>query len=160
MSPAGYTEAMRIQQRLRSLLFPLLAVTALACAPLPPAVAPDFQRTRSFDLEPPEAWTRILEVMARKGIQLKAIERESGVIYGEELIPRDPRLADCGRGRSWSPLDTTALTLNVFVRRNGSGSKITVNTKYKQMYSSGLDQRFVLCHSTGVLEDEIFAALQ
>jgi hypothetical protein len=141
-----------------SVCVPLLAL--LACAPLPPTQPPDFQRTRTVALAPDAAWARILEVMADKRIQLKAVERESGVIYAEELIARDPRLADCGRGRSWTALDQTALTLNVFVRENGGGSKVTINTSFKQMYSSGLDQRFVLCHSTGALEEEIFAALR
>jgi hypothetical protein len=138
----------------------LLTLAIAACAPIPPVETPGIQRTRSFALAPDAAWARILEVMADKRIQLKAVDRESGVIYGEELIPRDPRLADCGRGRSWTALDQTALTLNVFVRENGGGSKVTVNTSYKQMYSSGLDQRFVLCQSTGALEEEIFAALR
>jgi hypothetical protein len=139
---------------------PLVALAVCACAPIPPAAAPDIQRTRTFALAPDAAWARLLEVMADQRLQLKAVERESGVIYAEELIARDPRLADCGRGRSWTPLDQTALTLNVFVRENGSGSKVTINTSFKQMYSSGIDQRFVLCHSTGALEEEIFAALR
>lgn len=143
----------------------ILLVTAFllalgACAPLPPGEPAEFERTRTFDVNPAEAWARILEFMAAKGIQLKALERESGVIYAEELMTRDERLADCGRGRSWTPLDQTALTMNVYVRHNGTGSKVTVNTRYKQMYSSGLDQRFVLCNSTGALEEELFAALQ
>jgi hypothetical protein len=47
----------------------------------------------------------------------------------------------------------------VFVRPEGGGSRVTVNSRFTQMYASGLDARPVLCNSTGALEGKIFAAL-
>jgi hypothetical protein len=138
----------------------LAGLLLAACAPLPPEERPGPERTRTVALGFDETWRRVLDSVADEGIPLKEVARESGVLYAEGLIPRNPALADCGRGRSWSALPQTALAVNVFVRPDGSGTRVTVNARYTQMYASGLDQRFVLCRSTGALEERIFAALR
>jgi hypothetical protein len=144
---------------MRTALAACLALLALACAPTAPVSRPNFERTRQVALAPDDAWRRILEFLASEGILIRSVDRASGVLYAEQLMDRDPSLADCGSGGSWRALPQTALSLNVFVRPNGSGSRVTVNSRFTQMYASGIDARPVLCFSTGALEGRIFGAL-
>jgi len=144
---------------MRTALAALAVLLLAACAPNGPQSHPSFERTRQVALSPDDVWRRTLDFLAAEGILIRSADRTSGVLYAEQLMDRDPSLADCGSGGSWRALPQTALSLNVFVRAEGGSTRVTVNTRFTQMYSSGMDARPVLCVSTGALEGKLFAAL-
>ncbi len=138
----------------------LLVAALVGCTPLPPTATADFKQTRQVEIDFDGAWQRIIDQLANEPIPIKALERSSGVIYAQGLVPSDSGMADCGRGRGWKAIDQTAVNLNVFVRQAPTATAITINARFTQVYVSGPDSRVILCVSKGTLEERIFDSLR
>jgi hypothetical protein len=106
-----------------------------------------------------DTWEQLIDWLADQPLQIKGLERESGVLYAEGLLAPELGWADCGGSGSWYPLDLLA-TLNVFVRPTPEGARVTVDARFARLYGSGGDRRLVQCVSTGRLEAATLAALR
>jgi hypothetical protein len=142
------------EMKLRS-IFLFLPICLMSCA-TPPKQA-IFDKTKTFDMSKDAVWEDLLSFFTSNNIQIKTIEKDSGVIYAERSGV-DATMADCGD----VPLAVEVLrsgTLNVFVRSVGSKTQVTVNSDFKvtRMFDN---QTYVQpCNSTGLLEKSILESI-
>ena len=127
------------------------ALSLSACATPPKKIA--FEKSRSYSLSKDAAWERLLGFFTSNNIQIKTIEKDSGVIYAERTLS-DASMADCGQNALAGEIGRP-VTLNVFVRQVGEKTDVTVNTDFKVIRifdgATWSDQ----CHSRGVLERSV-----
>lgn len=133
-----------------------LAVMLTGCstAKAPPVPV---EASRSYAMPYDEVWGRVVEVLASANIQIKTIEKESGVIYAEPA-QANPAFADCGAD-IFSVTVARPATLNIVVRPADSGTVVTVNTSFRKVRSFDNTPYTAACHSTGLLETTILAAI-
>lgn len=139
---------------------PWLAVALLGAGcvgPSGPVVSYAVERERVAAGSFGDVWDALLDTLSDSPLQIRGIDRQSGVLYAEGLI--DPALgwADCGRPGWWHPQDQIAI-VNVYVRDAAPGTRVLVNARFQRLYSSGGDRRLVQCTSTGALERDLLAA--
>lgn len=105
-----------------------------------------------------EIWMKLMRYLTTNRIQIKTIDKESGIIYAENLHI-DP--SQWGQNCKSGLLETEnggVATLNVFVAEFEPGvTSVTVNAFILRRIGSALTTR--ACPSNGKLEDMIFGAL-
>lgn len=113
-------------------------------------------------------WDRLVRFFALNSIQVKTIDKASGVIFAERQLAAAAtgvdrgligNYADCGAGFLDIPF-MNMIQLNVYVREVGAGSEATVTTTFRQVFKPGSPNQSTECNSTGILESEILAALR
>ena len=102
-------------------------------------------------------WESLLDYFTRNNIQIKTIEKDSGVIYAERAS-FDAGMADCGEAPIARELVRSA-SLNVFVRSQQGGTQVSVNTTFAIVRSFDNQSWKAECFSTGALEREILNAI-
>jgi hypothetical protein len=137
------------------------AVTALtfalaACATPPKQVS--FKNSETYNLSKDETWERLLSFFTSNNVQIKTIEKDSGVIYAERSTI-DASMADCGEAPLMAEIARTG-TLNVFVRSKAGQTEVTVNSEFKVIRMFDNQTFTVACHSTGTLEASILASIR
>jgi hypothetical protein len=134
----------------------LAALVALAgCATPPKQTA--FSNTQTYQSSKDQVWSDLLAFFTSNNIQIKTIEKDSGVIYAERSRS-DPSMADCGQDLAVE-LSRPA-TLNVFVKPEASGTTVTVNATFEVIRSFDNRTWTAPCHSTGVLERQILSSIK
>jgi hypothetical protein len=135
----------------------LLAFAMAGCATAPQTH--QFQNTVTTSLPYDAAWSNIMDFFSSRNIQIKTIEKDSGIIYAESTTV-DQRFADCGNPGLAVPLQNTA-SFNVFVRPLDSElTQLTVNSQHKQLRQfGGYPPVVVDCNSTGSLETAILQSV-
>jgi hypothetical protein len=121
--------------------------------------AVDNSRVFSRDFE--GTWTSVIQFFTTHNIQIKTIEKASGVIYAERSYAASSDAApyaDCGSAGLWVVL-STSVQFNVFVIKDGVSTKVTVNTTFKQQRQFQSTVMTVECTSTGGLEQQVLSAL-
>jgi predicted small lipoprotein YifL len=102
-----------------------------------------------------KTWEATVDVFAERNIQIKTIDRASGIIAAEPqsltTIAADS-LADCGHSSTGGALQdrmarTESATWNVLVR--GDSTKATVKATVRFAFVSGLNGQTYECSSTG-----------
>ena len=117
--------------------------------------------TQTYNEDFDTTWNHLIQYFTTHNIQIKTIEKASGVLYAERafVVAADfASFADCGSPGLFTILGTSA-SLNVFVVKSGNATMVTVNTAYKQNLQFDRNLRSVDCTSTGGLEAQILAAL-
>lgn len=131
----------------------LFAVTSCATPPKETAI----NNSRTYSISKDEAWERLLTFFTGNNIQIKTIEKDSGVIYAERAIV-DTSMADCGQRPFAQELGRTA-TMNVFVRAVSAGTQVTVNTSFSVNRRFDNQTWTDQCSSTGSLETQVLASV-
>ncbi|MDJ1632246.1 hypothetical protein [Rhizobium rhizogenes] len=140
--------------------YKLLTVATLAalssCATPPKATV--FKNSETFSVTKDQAWEKLLAFFTSNNVQIKTIEKDSGVIYAERSGV-DATYADCGQGGLAVDVSRSG-TLNVFVREVSAGkTQVTVNTDFKIMRQFDGQPIIGECKSTGSLERGILSGL-
>ncbi len=104
-------------------------------------------------------WAAVMSYFTEKGVSIKTIEKDSGIIYAEKMYGQtlDENWADCG---DYSPFATSSsVSLNLFVRKDLKSEQIlvAVNMEFSQIqnipglfFNSNIQN--VVCNSKGGLE--------
>lgn len=135
---------------------------ALAGCATPPAYVP-FDNSTTVSLSKDEVWSNLVEYFATSNISIKTIEKDSGIIYAERMLAGAYEIgsvASCGANFMAPSMGATA-DLNVFVREQTGGTRITVTTNFREMRSNAManGQMFTAqCNSLGVMEAGILRA--
>jgi hypothetical protein len=98
-----------------------------------------------------------LAFFTSNNIQIKTIEKDSGVIYAERARA-DPSMADCGQDLAVE-LSRPA-NLNVFVKEASGGTQVTVNANFEVVRTFDNRTWNAPCHSTGLLEKQILSSIK
>lgn len=139
-----------------SQLAALAAIVGLASCATPPTQRA-VENARTFPISKDQAWEALLIYFTSNNIQIKTIEKDSGVIYAERSLS-DASMADCGAVPIAMETGRPA-SLNVFVRETGAGTQVTVNAQFEVIRNfDGATWRDP-CFSTGVLERQLLGAV-
>lgn len=126
------------------------------CATMP--VATDFDNSRSYSQSKDAVWTDLVTFFATNNIQIKTIEKVSGVIYAERGR-FDDAIADCGEDPFYPEISRIA-SFNVLVLSQGAQTSVTVTSEYKANRLGPYNEpKTTQCLSTGVLERRILDAI-
>lgn len=135
----------------------LAAIMALSACGTPPKTY-NFDRSNTYPVSKDEAWERLLTYFTSNNIQIKTIEKDSGVIYAERALV-DASTADCGQGGLAVDVSRTG-GLNVFVRSIGpKQTQVSVNSDYKITRMFDGQVMVTPCNSTGLLEGQILRSI-
>ena len=100
-----------------------------------------------------------MQFFSDNSIQIKTLERDSGVVYAEVVAVKPGLSLDCGSPGIWNVRSTSA-TINVFIREAASGEvTATVNTVGVKHRQFDVSYQTVQCVSTGHIERRILDAL-
>ena len=116
----------------------------------------EFDKTAHYPYSGDSVWPAIIEVFAENNLDIRTLERASGLVAGEYrgAPAENPSEYACPGGMFLSPLRDT-LSYNVFMREApGGGSNVTVNVNVERLYRSSWDgsQTIRDCQSTGAIE--------
>lgn len=132
----------------------LLGLAGCATAPVPT----DFDNTRVYSKSKDEVWTSLVAFFATNNIQIKTIEKDSGVIYAERSS-FDKVMADCGLDYLYVDV-TNVASFNVLVIPRGAQTSVTVTSEFKAGRLGPYNATKVTqCLSTGYLEQQILDAI-
>jgi|ERR1700748_584578 len=129
-----------------SLLFAVLGATACATAPQ----AHDVKKYGTIHASADATWAAVIALFGEKGWPIETIDKGSGLISTKWLQGR-AELADCGT----APLATVVATrgrFNLIVRPAPDGTRITINTTFRQVRSFADQSSVIECTSTGIVE--------
>ncbi|MBX3584748.1 MAG: hypothetical protein KF810_22970 [Rhizobiaceae bacterium] len=117
-----------------------------------------FERTKTYSATKDEIWTRLISYFTSNNIQIKTIEKDSGVIYAERSMV-DASIADCGQGGLAADVVRTG-GLNVFVQSlEPNKTQVSVNSDYKITRVFDGQPMVTACNSTGLIEGQILKHL-
>lgn len=143
---------------MRVRVFAALAVGAALTGCGTPPKSYSFDRSKTYPISKDEAWERLLGYFTSNNIQIKTIEKDSGVIYAERAVV-DAAIADCGDGGLAVDVARSG-GLNVFVRSiSARETQVSVNSDYK--ITRMFDGQVIIgqCNSTGFLERQILSSV-
>lgn len=131
----------------------LMTVFLCSCATAP--VQHRVESQRNFDAPPEKVWAGLMDYFTSNNIQIKTIEKDSGVIYAEQLyIGQDTavdHIADCGKYTLEIP-EQTNVSFNVFVREEKPVT-VNVNASFSRVWRFGnYPPTKRSCTSKGTLE--------
>ncbi len=146
-----------------TLIPPILIMLLLtSCVTLPAIYNVDAQKT--LDASSDIVWSGLMQFFTENNIQIKTIEKDSGVVYAERIYSATSTSSqntlpdawfDCGRSDMETPVSST-LSLNVFVRDDlkKENTTVSINAVFSQKWYSHWDgrNRMIPCNSTGTLE--------
>jgi hypothetical protein len=134
------------------------AMAIVASCATPPKTY-TFDKTRTYPISKDEAWERLLGYFTTNNIQIKTIEKDSGVIYAERALV-DASIADCGDGGLTVDVSRSG-GLNVFVRAiSPNETQVSVNSDYKITRTFDTQVIVTPCNSTGLIEGQILRSIQ
>lgn len=139
----------------------ILAVSLAGCVTPPKSF--DVKASREYAADKEQIWQNLMRFFATNSIQIKTLEKESGVVFAERSFqtPSDPtsgkieNWADCGVDTSSLAIGQSA-TMNVFVEALAPDrARATVTTDFGEtrqgIWASNIIAN-VRCNSTGELE--------
>lgn len=140
-----------------ALLVALLPL-ASSCVTQPGAYTYDKSRFYSGSSKD-EVWRKIIQFFSENNIQVRTIEKDSGIVYAEatRISPGElSSYADCG-SFPFEVVVSGTVRLNIFADESEEGTKVSVNTDFKSERSNiGDGSRSVgVCNSMGTLEKTI-----
>jgi hypothetical protein len=158
ITACGYDQSIKSNSVMRSLALLLGCAAVAGCVSAPQTY--EFEKTRVYQKPYDQAWTDLIEFFSGSNIQIKTIEKDSGIIYAESTS-FDPSFADCGSAPGDQVVANNA-QFNVFVRRlDEQLTQVTVNSDFRQVRGGGFGFYYssyvVTCNSTGRLEQAVLA---
>lgn len=147
---------------LKQIITSLVAILTLSACATPPAQY-TFDKSRTYEQSKDKTWESLMEYFTEKNIPIKNIEKDSGIVYSEQMIAgiHTPEYADCGQ-HGLTQIIHTNIAANVFVKElSKSRSKATANVNFTAMKQFGNHPPiYVNCNSKGVAEQRILDALE
>lgn len=141
---------------MNSKAFVCMALGLAGC--VTPAVKTDFRNSAVVARPEAQVWADLIGYFTSHQIQIRTIERDSGVIYAERAL-FDPVFASCDHDPTLTEISGT-VTMNVFVRPlSPNQTQVTVNADFHQIGTLGRTDYNLDCFSTGVLEAQILRAV-
>lgn len=147
---------------MKNLTFAAIAALAVSACATPPAYI-EFDNSTSVEKSKDEVWANLVEYFATSNIAIKTIEKDSGIIYAERMLAGPAEIssvASCGANFMAPSIAATA-DLNVFVRDQPGGTRVTVTARFRETRSDALANgqlSTVNCNSLGVIEAAILRA--
>ena len=157
---------------MRYLLVALITSVFLTACETLPIIQHPVETQRDFDASKERVWAGLMVYFTTAGIQIKTIEKASGIIYAEQIAAGRDRSVDtlmhCGFYLE-IPVESV-IGFNVFVRSGPQLTTVSVNTSFFRTWLSypspnigHPDRRFGnyqhqtkrSCTSTGALEQGI-----
>ena len=139
----------------------LTLLTLSACATPPQSYT--FDNSRTYNQSKDKTWENLMEYFTSRGIPIKNIEKDSGIVYSEQMLSGIKTLeyADCGKD-DFAPIISSNVEANVFVKDlSPKKSKATANINFTATRRLGnYPPVYVRCNSKGVAENLILDALQ
>lgn len=152
----------------------LFAMLLAGCAT--PAQVYEFKNARDYAVTKDVLWDRLMRYFATSNIQIKTLEKSSGVVYAEKMLADAPPvtwdergkigdMADCGKDMLTVPA-SHIVQFNVYVRDvpGSSRSSATITASFRETYQ---DMSYTTgpppprsCNSTGLLERRILDILE
>lgn len=137
-------------------LYAAAAILVAGCASAPATY--NFDNSAMIAKSYDDTWSSISRFFTSNNIQIKTIEKDSGLIYAERSTQRPSTpgkigdIGDCGSpGMDISQVNT--VQLNVFAQEAGpQQTEVTVNTTMTETRCFGQTCHTVTCNSTGRLE--------
>ena len=128
---------MRVRDRAILLsLAALLYIGTSGCAFYAPPATPAPRTATPVGASFATTWDALIDVFAERHIQIRAVDRASGVLVAEPLLLRDSpdSAADCGRGKflTLTPRATDAVW-NVLVRGDSSTSTVKASVRFSRV---------------------------
>jgi hypothetical protein len=142
----------------RALLVLGVSVAVAGCSTPPKQHA--FENTWTVNNNKDKVWEKAVGFLAMNNISVKAIEKDSGIIYAETTRFDPSMVADCGDDPLLQVVDSKA-EFNVFVRPVDAGTTtVAVNTDFTVVKQFGNNPPIQqACTSRGVLERAILQAV-
>ena len=151
---------------MRTLLI-LSVLLFFGCATAP--LTYNFDSTRTYEAMEGEVWSDLMAFFTTNNIQIRTIERDSGIVYAERLYAGGDSLslfsqfADCGNYALEIPGPGSA-SFNVFVNDEISDQiTVSVTTNFTMVWSSSSMWSTTTvvraCNSTGWLEGLVLNAI-
>ena len=139
-----------------------IAVTALAGAIVCGCASPPKTYTVENSSSVPDAynvvWTRLMQWFTSSQVQIKTIDKASGVIYAERASVANTDYADCGDPGIAISIARPA-SMNVFVQPiSAQQTRVTITLTVTETRSFDKNVFQVSCNSTGRLEREMLLA--
>ena len=154
-------------------MFRIIGITAAVCAVLVACATPMksyvFDSSREFSEGKDMIWGRVMSILTTGDIQIKTLEKDSGVVYAEQLrvhASEMEQFADCGTsGFGTIPTGPGTVSFNIFVLESpASGTTVTVNARFVQPVSVyaviANVHELRECNSKGVLERAMLGSLK
>ena len=142
---------------MKTRFLPFCLVALLAGCATPPGTH-TVQAVRTYEKPYDQVWEDVVEFLASNNIQIKNIAKDSGVIYAERMSFKND-IADCGQPGLFQIVGRTG-GFNIFVRRTKDKAQVSINTTFKETRQFQSTVMSVDCTSTGVLENQILAAIK
>ena len=144
---------------------PFAALAVLSGCATAPAVY-QFDNSDVMDADFAETWESTIDYFSSRNIQIRTIERDSGLIYAERMYAggydsATGGYADCGSQPMYTPT-RSSISFNVFVRSvDEESTRVTVTTSFSQTLVMGSYPPIqVECNSTGLLETSVLRAIK
>ena len=121
----------------------------------------DFDNSIHFPYQGDSVWPVIMEVFAENHLNIRTLERASGIVTGEYRgYPTPEGAYDCRSGMLRRPIRDT-LTYIVFMREAPNGTTVSVNVLVDRFTNSSWDGtlKILNCVSTGLLETTLLARI-
>lgn len=147
----------------------ILGVLFTSCVTYTPPIKKDIVKTKDFTQSYDEVWAKITNWFTTKGLPIKNVDKNSGLITSEYKLDNMPSYTkygsptatslymDCGVG---GYLSAEGGTINVLVIKKDNFVNVTINAFFSSYlsYSGYTPPQSVraTCFSNGTLEKEIF----
>lgn len=136
----------------------LTTLLCLSCATAPKIRPEDVQKKFHVEVPFDVAWTAVIGTFADLNLPIANLEKDSGLIMTDWVrFPED--FCDCGSAPLAIEISRQG-KFNVFVKREGTGVSLTVNTTYEVVREVMDTRANVRCVSTGRLEQTIHERVQ
>jgi uncharacterized lipoprotein len=138
-------------------VFGILATTVGSSCVAPPK---EYNVRKSSTVAAPYnlVWTRLMQWFTSSQVQVKTLDRASGVIYAERATFAETDYADCGSPGIYQ-VTARPISMNVFVQPiSAQQTRVTVNVNVTESRVFDTSHLQIQCNSTGRLERQILAA--
>lgn len=144
-----------MSRKLRTAALSLCVALMAGCATAPSMHT--IQNSRVYSMSYDQTWQNTVAFFASHNIQIKNIAKDSGVIFAEGgTFPNG--LADCGSPGLFI-VDGRHASFNVFIKRRGNGTEVTVNTEFVETRELSGNRFSVRCSSLGAVEMAVLNAI-
>ncbi len=116
---------------------------------------------KSFD----SIWDRLIDMVDLYNINVKSIDKESGILYGEIPLNFNPYIyMDCGGPGTYEIINSYQSNFNIIIMaKTDQTTKVIIKTHYEAVlnynYEDTNRSNRIRCNSKGKLEKEIFLFL-
>lgn len=145
-----------------------LAVIVAGCVSYKPPTSHGAVNEKGYLVNYEEMWDRAIEYFANRGIPLKNVAKDSGLIATDYGMAAGEGILDCGEPGTTQFFGDIDVNINVILRDQGSDStyvRVNVFGTAELLSHDGINPNRVLaretvrCESTGLFESEVLAAL-